>query len=314
MKVFGNSISSLYNQSKRFFIRTFLWMGIGACIPLNLQAQQKRALVVGISDYESAGDLNVWPNIHGTNDACMMEESLRNQGFQKMTVLLDKEATFQRILNEFELLEQQTQLGDTVLFHFSGHGQPFEDVDGDEGADDGWDESIVPYDAGRYFEKGVYEGQHHITDDRLYGLLDKVRRKAGPKGMVYAIIDACFSGSAMRGDEDGSRKSTVVGFCVNGYKEFSPKVVRNSFRLLQSSVHCADLIALESSLPYRRTREIKVGNEFYGPLTFYTVQSWKTFPLREWSVWIPKIKEYYRQDRRLHRETIFCESTLQFDF
>ena len=47
--------------------------------------------------------------------------------------------------------------GDIVYLHFSCHGQPVEDLDGDE--KDGWDESIVPYDAWKKPISGIYDGK-----------------------------------------------------------------------------------------------------------------------------------------------------------
>ena len=54
----------------------------------------------------------------------------------------------------------QCKVGDIVYLHFSTHGQPFEDLSGDE--DDGWDESIVPVDAPIEYSKGKYEGENHL--------------------------------------------------------------------------------------------------------------------------------------------------------
>ena len=284
------------------------------CFSLDVAAQTRRALLVGISDYESAGDLNVWTNIHGTNDVQLMAECLSRQGFSDRMVLLDEKATHARILDEFKKLTLRVQPGDTVFFHFSGHGQPFEDLDGDEGDADGWDESIVPYDAFPHFEKGEYEGQHHLTDDCLYDLLLDIRKKAGRKGMVYAVIDACFSGSVMRGDDENTYKYNIVAFCVSKRREFSPVASRKVFRLLETSDDCADLIALEASLPFRKTREIKENNQFYGPLSFNVVMSLQKHPLSEGLKWIDELQRRYRNDRRLNREVIFCESSIPFEF
>lgn len=53
--------------------------------------------------------------------------------------------------------------GDIIYIHFSCHGQPVEDIDGDE--DDDWDEAIVACDAKKEYLKGVYTGESHIIDD-----------------------------------------------------------------------------------------------------------------------------------------------------
>ena len=147
----------------------------------------------------------------------------------------------------------------------------------------------------------------------LFDLLLDIRRKAGSNGMVYAVIDACFSGSVMRGDEDKDRVvSSIIGFCLNGYKEFTPTVNRKSFQKLKTIEHAAGLIAVEACLPFRRTREIKIGEQFYGPLTYYTVQSLRKYSLKYVDEWIHELQQSYKTDKRLMRETIFIESTVPF--
>lgn len=111
----------------------------------SLTAQTKRALVIGISEYQYCGD-NSWGNIHGANDADLLVPILKAQGFNT-TKLCNKAATAKRIRKGFNDLIASCKQGDMVYIHFSCHGQPFEDLNGDE--EDGWDESVIPYDIGR---------------------------------------------------------------------------------------------------------------------------------------------------------------------
>ena len=122
----------------------------------SMTAQTKRALVIGISEYEKSND-NAWGAIHGANDADLIISVLKNQGF-KSTKISDKAATAKRIRKGLSDLVASCKSGDIVYLHFSCHGQPFEDIDGDE--EDGWDESIVPYDAQMVYKKKAYEGQY----------------------------------------------------------------------------------------------------------------------------------------------------------
>ena len=62
--------------------------------------------------------------------------------------------------------------GDIIYLHFSCHGQPIEDIDGDE--DDGWDEALIPFDAKKKYQKGTYTGENHITDDELNSYLKRL--------------------------------------------------------------------------------------------------------------------------------------------
>lgn len=69
-----------------------------------------------------------------------------------------------------------------LVFHFSGHGSQVRDLSGDE--DDGLDEVLVPVD---YARRGM------ITDDWL---VQNVINSVGAV-KVFALIDACHSGSMM---------------------------------------------------------------------------------------------------------------------
>jgi hypothetical protein len=91
--------------------------------------------------------------------------------------------TGKNILNGFNWLLNNVKEGDSLFFHYSGHGAQIKDIHGDE--KDGLDECIIPLD---YMTNGV------ITDDLLYILLvSKV-----PKGVkLFCILDCCHSGSGM---------------------------------------------------------------------------------------------------------------------
>ena len=128
-------------------------------------AQAKRALLVGISNY-SSNSATQWTDIHGANDVELIAATLKSQRFS-IAKVTNKQATAKRIRKELTSLVRSCRAGDVVYIHFSGHGQPFEDKSGDE--NDGWDESIIPYDAHKAYSKGRYEGSNHILDDELYG-------------------------------------------------------------------------------------------------------------------------------------------------
>ena len=114
-------------------------------------AQRKRAFLVGISHYDTALTGYQWNNINGVEDVNLLSPVLKNQGFTT-TVLLDEQATFDNIVNQLTQFTNKTKKGDVVYLHFSTHGQPIEDLNGDE--EDGWDESIVSIDAYKIYKKG----------------------------------------------------------------------------------------------------------------------------------------------------------------
>ena len=310
---------------RTFFIGTLRQGGYLLCIltaliffPFVVNAQTRRALLVGISDYKSCPLNTGWNNLHGADDARMVNEALKKQGFDDIVILLDREATHHHIVYEFHQLAKRTKKGDTLFFLFSGHGQPFEDLDGDEGEEDGWDESLVPYDASTSYSKGEYEGEHHITDDQLYQFMLSLRRAAGAQGMVYLLLDACYSGSGMRGDEETESipnvRPSILGFCINGYRPFIPLRTRQPYRRLDVIKDSAPLIALEASMPHQSNREIKIGDKAYGPLCYHVAEVLKMQDISNTQKWIREVIKNYRADKRLYRQLIFCEFTPPFDF
>ena len=51
---------------------------------------------------------------------------------------MDNQATFDNIVSHITQFISKSKKGDIVYLHFSAHGQPIEDFNGDE--EDGWDE------------------------------------------------------------------------------------------------------------------------------------------------------------------------------
>ncbi|KAI7727875.1 hypothetical protein M8C21_005860 [Ambrosia artemisiifolia] len=80
-------------------------------------------------------------------------------------------------------LVQGCQPGDSLVFHFSGHGSQQRNYTGDEV--DGYDETLCPLD---------FETQGMIVDDEINATMVKPI----PHGVkLHAIIDACHSGTML---------------------------------------------------------------------------------------------------------------------
>lgn len=75
------------------------------------------------------------------------------------------------------------QPGDSLVFHYSGHGSQQRNYTGDEA--DGYDETLCPLD---------FETKGMIVDDEINAALVRPI-PAGVK--LHAIIDACHSGTAL---------------------------------------------------------------------------------------------------------------------
>ena len=239
-----------------------------------VNAQRRRAFLVGISHYDTALTGYQWNNINGVEDINLLSPALKNQGFTTIT-LLDAQATFENIVSQIAQFTNKTKKGDIVYLHFSTHGQPIEDLNGDE--EDGWDESIIPIDAYKIYRKGVYEGGKHLTDDILNKYVKKLREKIGPTGFLYVVIDACHAGTSSRANDETVR-GTHVGFTYSN-KVFRPSKNKKSHYRIEPSAKQSDVMFLEACRPDQVNTEIKVGGKRFGPLSYNIAQTLSSFTL-----------------------------------
>lgn len=239
-----------------------------------VSAQRKRAFMVGISHYDTALTGYQWNNINGVEDVNLLSPILKKQGFYLLT-LLDEQATFDNITRQLSAFVSKTKKGDVVYLHFSTHGQPVEDQNGDE--KDGWDEAIVPIDAYKIYKKGTYEGKKHLLDDQLNKYVVKLREKIGPSGMLYVVIDACHAGTSSRANDETIR-GTKVGFTANN-KVFKPSITKKSHYKIEASTKWANVLFIEACRPDQVNKEVKVGSKSYGPLSYNIAQALSVKPI-----------------------------------
>ena len=163
----------------------------------SLQAQTRRALVIGIGQQED----KAWGKINGDKDVAYVAEMLKGAMYKEenITRLVNRQATKVGIVGAFKRMVASCRQGDMVYIHYSGHGQQMTDVHNDE--KDGLDECWIPYDACRK-ASATYHGEKHLTDDELNVYLNAIRNKIGAKGKLLVVIDACHSGDGTRGEDD----------------------------------------------------------------------------------------------------------------
>lgn len=225
---------------------------------MNVHAQDKKALLIGIGDYPSEYG---WNKIHGHNDVEIICHTLNKQGFQNddIAILLDADATYNNIIAAFQSLLALSKQNDIIYIQFSGHGQRITDTDGDE--TDRFDEAWIPYDAHKSYCKGVYEGEKHITDDYLNEYLTKLRLKVGYGGKIIVIADACHSGSGSRGlgdDEEVFKRGSSDTFII-------PKEPANVIRKEQP----VDWLFVAACKSYQTNYEYRdEQGEYYGVLSY----------------------------------------------
>ncbi|KAH1106807.1 hypothetical protein J1N35_010575 [Gossypium stocksii] len=148
---------------------------------------RKRAVVCGISYRYSRHELKGC-----INDAKCMRYLLVNKfKFPEDSILMltEEEADPYRLPTKHNIrmalfwLVQGCQPGDSLLFHYSGHGSRQRNYTGDEV--DGYDETLCPLD---------FETQGMIVDDEINATIVRPL----PHGVrLHAIIDACHSGTVL---------------------------------------------------------------------------------------------------------------------
>ena len=272
-------------------------------------AQQKRALLIGISDYGNVReDPDQWSNISGANDVKLLTPLFEEQGFA-VTSLVDAEATHSAIIKALDKLTKRCKKGDLVYLHFSMHGQPVEDLDGDE--KDGWDEALIPVDAQMRYQQGVYEGDKHLLDDTLEEYFNKIRSKLGTKGQLYVVLDACHSGTASRGDDDHVR-GVRDGFTYSG-KYYTPDRTRetNDYFRISTQPGQAPVTFIEACRSYQQNKEVRERetNTWYGSLSYYVAKAMQSHKLNQTNQWIDEVKTAMKNDRRLRRQNVVIESS-----
>ena len=269
-----------------------------------LIAQNKRALLVGISDYQCINKYGGWNNIHGKNDIDMLYPTFMKCG-ATVSCLYDREATKSGITKALDELLSQCKVGDIVYLHFSTHGQPFEDVSGDE--DDGWDESIVPVDAPIEYSKGKYEGENHFIDDELQEYCTDIRKAIGTDGMLYVVIDACHAGKASMGIEETVIRGTKAGFTSSGKYYRPQKLEKGNYYNIPSSPSLGKVVFVEACRSYQVNKEIVESGTHYGALSYYINRVLSNQDLTKDSKWIETVKDMMGKDTRLTNQNMVIE-------
>ena len=274
-----------------------------------MQAQTKRALLVGISDYGNVNeDPNKWSNISGANDIKLLKPLFSQQGF-KITSFVDAEATYSAIIKSLGKLTKSCKKGDLVYVHFSMHGQPIEDLNGDE--EDGWDEALIPVDAQMKFEEGIYEWKNHLLDDTLEKYFNKIRSKIGTKGQLYVVLDACHSGTASRGDDEHVR-GVREGFTRSG-KLYMPDRTQetNDYFHIPSQPGQSPVTFIEACRSYQQNKEVRDRSTgtWYGSLSYYIAQTMQNIKIDKTNKWIENVKSGMTNDRRLRKQNMVIETS-----
>jgi metacaspase-1 len=156
----------------------------------------KKALLVGINDYPGSSN-----DLAGcVNDTANLRDLLTKEfGFEagNIRVLTNKKASRDAILDGLADLVGKAAGGDTLVFHYSGHGSQVPDEDGDEESDRK-DEIICPWD---FSWDGCW-----IADDDLSDVFAKLAKDVH----LEVLLDCCHSGTGTREIALGKRAGTTL--------------------------------------------------------------------------------------------------------
>lgn len=143
----------------------------------------KKAVLVGINAYQGA------PLRGCINDVVVMQQILVRQfGFKQenIKILTDTEATKANILAGVKWLTQGVGGGDSIVFHYSGHGSQVmvDDWSATEETD-GRDEIICPFDL---------NWDDPLRDHELGSYFKRVPKDCA----TLVVLDCCHSGTGLR--------------------------------------------------------------------------------------------------------------------
>jgi len=164
----------------------------------------RRAVMIGINYVgHDSGELR---GCH--NDVLNMKKYIIDvHGFdeENIVILMDDgihtPPTMANMIDAYTQIVVDSEDGDAIFLHYSGHGTKVVDENGDE--DDGYDEALVPVD---YNEGGL------ILDDDLFDILIKPLREGVH---MVSLMDCCHSGTILdlpyifKPNGDGSMPETM---------------------------------------------------------------------------------------------------------
>ena len=250
---------------------------------------QKKAILIGVSDYpEGSG----WCKLNAHNDVTLLGSIL--SPIWDISILEDRQATHNGIVALIEKTAKSTSLGDTVLIHFSGHGQQMLPLEADPLHDpDMLDEAIIPYDANKDWSPD-YAGQNHLRDNEFGGLIDAIRNKAGVGGLVVVVLDACHSDSMPR--VLGAPAGTIEGYRGTSDifgKEISDEAIKNRFKRDTSKIEInnnAAVVYLSACQANSRNAEITSSEGIgYGSLSYAVAGVLKDGDVKDMNVFLDRV-------------------------
>ncbi|MCB1377657.1 MAG: caspase family protein [Alphaproteobacteria bacterium] len=192
------------------FLRLLFLLGAILAAPPTVEARTL-GLLIGVADYNDASGIR--DLLGPRNDVTILWRALKARGAEPADLMVLADNLPQgpafpvakalpesgNILAELDRLAERAAPGDTVFIYYSGHGtvQPDNpDEPEDEPETDGMDQVLLPADVGAY-SPITRSLKNAIVDDELGRKISAIRAKGA---FVWAVVDACHSGTVTRGE------------------------------------------------------------------------------------------------------------------
>ena len=230
---------------------------------------KERALLIGIETYKYRS-LGVNDTPGCVEDVNTIKQLLLNQfkfKSESIHTLINEQATSSRISQEInDWLLKETNPGDRVFFHYSGHGSQIKDDNNDE--KDGYDDTIFTWDG------NPENGDNEIRDDNIEKWI------LGLSGRrVVMIFDSCHSGTISR-DTIGSRSiappdqfagsRNIAGARTAKTEKFVGGVIGRGLAKVSNNngEQTVGTVIIAAAEEEQSAYPIKMGNKFIGALTY----------------------------------------------
>lgn len=158
-----------------------------------------KAVLCGINNYQAITDLRGC--INDVQNIFNLLTQVYNFESSQIHQLIDERVTKAAIKDEYSWLLNNSQAGDRLVFHFSGHGSYVPDNNGDEV--DGIDEITCLYDM------DFYNPETYMRDDEWQAMIQQIPQDVN----LTFILDNCHSGTGTRSisiDFPGCQQSLAV--------------------------------------------------------------------------------------------------------
>jgi hypothetical protein len=227
---------------------------------------KNKALLVGINKYPTPGN-----ELRGcVNDILDMQHYIAetNKVFAKENIktLTDSRATKKEIVNQLKWLVADTAPGDSILFHYSGHGAQvptrFHNVERD-----GLDEIICPYD---------FDGSDATTfrDKEFAQLFACI-----PKEVHFVwISDSCHAEDLSREPLQANDLNKTCYRNFHGAAPIMSRVDHDTFNeSLSPIVQPLNGALLSACASHELSADAIINNRFNGAFTYYLIQNLKLY-------------------------------------